>query len=184
MNYFYQFLFTICSSTLIYPLCPTWLAFFCTVLILLIWSTFSIISSCVNTSFNWFQCNFEKFRGWFSPFYDMFPTSFIDSNGSLIVKITKEQEVGARSLPRSTLGDRGACWSSGMRTRKSDKHHLLTRTCTNQTTSWLMHSLSIFGVRTSHRKTRTHKTHHGLDLGEVTTFPLIVYFLPLHEAHI
>jgi hypothetical protein len=25
--------------------------------------------------------------------------------------------------------------------------------------------------------TRTHKTHHGLDLGEATTFPLIVLFV-------
>jgi len=28
------------------------------------------------------------------------------------------------------------------------------------------------------------KTHHGPDLGEVTTFPLIVYFGPLHGAYI
>jgi len=34
------------------------------------------------------------------------------------------------------------------------------------------------------RATRTHKTHHDLDLGEATTFPLIVYFGPLHGAHI
>jgi hypothetical protein len=47
-----------------------------------------------------------------------------------------------------------------------------------------MHSWNTFGVRTSHRQTRTHKTHHGLDLGESTTFPLILYFVPLHEAHI
>jgi len=36
----------------------------------------------------------------------------------------------------------------------------------------------------NHGQPRTHKTHHGLDLGEVTTFPLIVYYVPLHEAHI
>jgi hypothetical protein len=34
-----------------------------------------------------------------------------------------------------------------------------------------MHSLSTFGVRTSHGQTRTHKTHHSLDLGQATTFP-------------
>jgi len=71
-----------------------------------------------------------------------------------------------------------------METRKSDKHQLLTQTCTNQTTSWLMHNLNTFGARKSHGQTRTHKTHHGLNLGEATTFPLIVYFVPLHEAHI
>ncbi len=47
-----------------------------------------------------------------------------------------------------------------------------------------MHSLSTFGARMSHGQTQIHKTHHGLDLGEATTFPLILYFLPLHEAHI
>jgi len=47
-----------------------------------------------------------------------------------------------------------------------------------------MHSWSTFGARTSHGQTQTHKTHHGLDLGEATTFPLIVYFVPFHVAHI
>jgi hypothetical protein len=36
----------------------------------------------------------------------------------------------------------------------------------------------------SHGQTRIHKTHYGPGLGEVTTFPLIVYFVPFHEAHI
>jgi hypothetical protein len=47
-----------------------------------------------------------------------------------------------------------------------------------------MHNLSIFGARESHKQIRTHKTHHGPDLKEATTFPLIVYFVPLHKAHI
>jgi hypothetical protein len=47
-----------------------------------------------------------------------------------------------------------------------------------------MHNLSTYGVKTSHMQTRTHKTHHDLDLGEATTFPFIVYFMPLHEVHI
>ncbi len=34
------------------------------------------------------------------------------------------------------------------------------------------------------RATWTHKTHHGPDLGEATTFPLIVYSVTLHGAHI
>jgi hypothetical protein len=45
-----------------------------------------------------------------------------------------------------------------------------------------MHSWSTFGTQTSHKQTHTHKTHHGLDLGEATTFPLIVFFVPNHEA--
>jgi hypothetical protein len=71
-----------------------------------------------------------------------------------------------------------------MGTRKGDKHQLLTRTYTNQTTSWLVHSLNTFGARMSHRQIQIHKTHHGPDLGEATTFSLIVYYVPLHEAHI
>jgi hypothetical protein len=71
-----------------------------------------------------------------------------------------------------------------MGTRKSDKYQLLTRTYTNQITSWLIHSLNIFGARTSHEQTWIHKIHHGLDLVEATTFPFIVYYVPLHEAHI
>ncbi len=34
------------------------------------------------------------------------------------------------------------------------------------------------------RATRTHKTHHGPDLGEATTFPLIIYYVTLHGTHI
>jgi hypothetical protein len=67
--------------------------------------------------------------------------------------------------------DRRVCWSSEMGIRNIDKHQLLTRICTNQTTSWLLHNLNIFGARTSHGQIRTHKTHHSLDLGETTTLP-------------
>jgi hypothetical protein len=35
----------------------------------------------------------------------------------------------------------------------------------------------------NHGQTRTHKIHHGLDLGEATTFPLIVFSRPNHEAN-
>jgi hypothetical protein len=61
-----------------------------------------------------------------------------------------------------------------MGTRKNDKHQLVTWTYTNQITSWLVHSLNAFGARTSHMQTWIHKTHHNMDLGEATTFPLIV----------
>jgi hypothetical protein len=67
--------------------------------------------------------------------------------------------------------------------RKSDKHQLLTWTCTNQTTSWLVRCLSPFGAQMSHGQTRTHKIHHSPDLGEATTFPFIVYFVLGHGAN-
>jgi hypothetical protein len=43
--------------------------------------------------------------------------------------------------------------------------------------------LEHFGARTNHRQTQIHKTHHGPDLKEITTFPLIVYFVPSHETN-
>jgi hypothetical protein len=112
----------------------------------------------------------------------MYRFSSIDSNVSLRWKQRKSKELGTFPSLQHFEG-RGAYWSSGMRTRRSDKHQLLTRICINQT-SCLVHSLNTFGARTSRRQTWTHKTHHSPDLGEATTFPLIVYFVPLHEAHI
>jgi hypothetical protein len=70
-----------------------------------------------------------------------------------------------------------------MSIRKSDKHQLLTQTCTNQIISWLGLILSTFGAWTNHGQTQTHKIHHGPDLGESGAFPLIVYFVPAHKTN-
>jgi len=43
-----------------------------------------------------------------------------------------------------------------------------------------MRSWNTFGARTNHGQIQIHKTHHGSDLGEATTFPLIIYFVPGH----
>jgi hypothetical protein len=59
-------------------------------------------------------------------------------------------------------------------------NQLLIWTYTNQTTSWLVHSWSTFSAQTSHMYTRTHKTHHGPNLVETTTFPLIIFFVINH----
>ncbi len=40
-----------------------------------------------------------------------------------------------------------------------------------------MHSLNTFGAWTNHGQTRTYTIHHDPDLGEATTFPLIVFFV-------
>jgi len=69
-------------------------------------------------------------------------------------------------------------------TRRSDKHQLLTWTCTKPTQGGLVHNWGTFGAKTSHGQTQTYKIHHGPNLGEATTFPLIINFVPLHEAHI
>jgi hypothetical protein len=46
-----------------------------------------------------------------------------------------------------------------------------------------MRSCSIFGARMSHEQTWIHKIQHGLDLGEATTFPLILFSRPNHQAY-
>jgi len=53
-----------------------------------------------------------------------------------------------------------------------------------QTTKWLVHIRehpSVLGQATG---TLTHKTHHGPDSGEVTTFPHIVFSAMLHGGYI
>jgi hypothetical protein len=62
-------------------------------------------------------------------------------------------------------------------TKKNDKHQLLTHTCPNQTTSWLVCSLIAFGALMNHKQTQIHKIHHGPNLGEATTSPFIVYYV-------
>jgi len=114
---------------------------------------------------------------------DVLPSSLMDLNVSLNWKHRKSKELGISSLARSTLGLERCARAPGG-TKKRDKHQLLKWACTKPNIRWLMHSWSIFDVRTSHGQTRTHKTHHGPNLGEATTFPLIVYFVSLHEAHI
>ncbi len=47
-----------------------------------------------------------------------------------------------------------------------------------------MHNLNTFGVKTNNGQTHIHNTHHNPNMGEATTFPLIVYFVPFHETHI
>jgi ribosome assembly protein YihI (activator of Der GTPase) len=44
-------------------------------------------------------------------------------------------------------------------------------------------SYNTFGARMNHEQTQTHMTHHDPDLGEVTTFPLIVYSVLSHKAN-
>jgi hypothetical protein len=43
-----------------------------------------------------------------------------------------------------------------------------------------MQSWNIFGAKMNHGQIQTHKTHHGSDLGEATTFPLILCSVPSH----
>jgi hypothetical protein len=98
------------------------------------------------------------------------------------VKTTKGEGVRAWSLVRSIsevevrAGVLG--WGLGRLTNKSNTH----TNQTNQTTSWLMCNYNTFCARTSHEQTRPHKTHHGPNLGEATTFPFILFYVFDHKA--
>ncbi len=88
------------------------------------------------------------------------------------------------ALPSSQhFGGRRACCSSkmglGRITSKSITHTDLHKPNKN----WLMQNQSTFGAQMNHEQTPTHKTHHGLDLGEATTFPLIVLFVLGHGVN-
>jgi hypothetical protein len=70
---------------------------------------------------------------------DALPSFLIDSNVNLRWKQRKSKELGTL-FGSQHFGGRGACWSSEMGIRKSDKHQLFTHTYTNQTTNWLVRS--------------------------------------------
>jgi hypothetical protein len=85
------------------------------------------------------------------------------------------------SLPASNIkgGWKGRVESSGIRLGRGT-NYLVTQSCIqNQPTSWLVHIWDTLGVGTSHKQPWTHLIHHGLDSGEATTFPHIVFFVPL-----
>jgi len=54
----------------------------------------------------------------------------------------------------------------------------------NQPTSWLVHIRNHSWCWDKPRATRTHLTHHGLDLGEATTFPHVLFFAFAHGTHL
>jgi hypothetical protein len=65
------------------------------------------------------------------------------------------------------------------------KSNLFTHMDLHKTTNKLVNALlEHFGVKTNQGQIQTHKTHHGPNLGEATTFPPLIYYMPLHEAHI
>jgi hypothetical protein len=113
------------------------------------------------------------------------PNSLRDSNVNPKQKIAEEQRAGAHSLARNTLkGFRGVLELRDG-TRKSDKQFSYSlESVSNQPTRWLVLCWSTFGAKTTHGWLWTHKTHHGLNSREATTFPHIIYFSPLREGYI
>ncbi len=87
------------------------------------------------------------------------------------------------SLTHIIKGGRGGLPELRDGTRKSDKLLItFSQICIQPTTSWLILIMEHLGVRTSHGQLWTHKTHHGSDSEEATTFPNIVFFAPLHST--
>jgi hypothetical protein len=117
-----------------------------------------------------------------STFVDALPSSLMDSNVRINWKQWKSKKL--RHAPCLALfgGGRGMLelWVGTRRVTSINYSHGLTQNQTQCGYCMLEH----FWCEVEARTTQTHKTHHGLDLGEATTFPLIVYFVPLHEAHI
>ncbi len=69
-------------------------------------------------------------------------------------------------------------------TRKNDKCSITHMDLHKPNNKLVSANLNTFGARMSHGQTQIHKTHHGLDLREATTFPIIVYYVPFHGGHI
>jgi hypothetical protein len=85
-------------------------------------------------------------------------------------KTTEEGGVGMRSLTHNTWRGRGVCWSSGMGLGRIDK--LIHSHGPAHNPHKVVSAVGAPLVLGQPRATRTHKTHHGPDLGEATTFPL------------
>ncbi len=87
------------------------------------------------------------------------------------------------SLAHNTLRGRGACWSSEMGLGRIDKF-IHSHGPAHNPYKVVSAQLEHLWCQDEPQATWTHKTHHGPDLGEATTFPFIVYSAALHGAHI
>ncbi len=86
-------------------------------------------------------------------------------------------------LPALKGVKRGRAESSEIRLGRGTTY-LITRSCIkNQPTSWLIHLRKHSWCWDKPWATRTHFTHHGLDSGEATTFPHIVFSALLRCTH-
>ncbi len=82
------------------------------------------------------------------------------------------------------FGGRGTCQNSRMGPRRLTSTSI-THTDLNKPNNKLVSAqLEHFGAWMIHRQTWTHKTHHGPNLQEATTFPLIIYYVPGHKTSI
>ncbi len=93
------------------------------------------------------------------------PNSLMDSTTNPKLKTLEGKRDGTRSLTRNTSRVAGHARAPGWDKDEWQTSQLFTRTFTNQTTSWLVHSWNTFGARMNNEQTWTHKIHHSLRLG-------------------
>ncbi len=93
------------------------------------------------------------------------------------VKIIEGEGIGAHSLACSISGVEGHVGASGWGLGRLTSRSLTHTNLHKLNNKLVVHSWNTFGERISHGQTWTHKTHHDSDLGEATTFPLIVFFM-------
>jgi hypothetical protein len=99
------------------------------------------------------------------------------------VKTTKGKGVGVRSLARSISRAEGHVgaprWGLGWMTSRSIIHTSLHKPNNKLV---ILRNWNTFGARTRHEHTWTHKTHYDPNLGETSTFPLILFFMISHRG--
>jgi hypothetical protein len=106
----------------------------------------------------------------------------MDSIVSPKVKTLERKGVKVHSLAHNTLEveGRGEVLGCGLGRLISESiTHIDLHKSNNKLVSAY---LDTFGAQTNHEQTWTHKTHNDLDLGQTTTFPLIVFFVAGHGA--
>ncbi len=104
--------------------------------------------------------------------------------GSKLVKQQNCLELGARSLLSALKGVEGCAKAPGWDQEEGQalvtySNMYQTNQQVGQFTFW-----STFSARTSRGQPWTHKAHHGLDSGEATTFPHIVFSMSLRDTYI
>jgi hypothetical protein len=113
--------------------------------------------------------------------HDALLNSLMVSTISLKVKTTKRSWGAFPSLQH--FEGRRVCWSFEMGLRRMTSGSIIHTYMHKLNNKLVSACWNTFSAWTSHGQTWTHKTHHGSDLGEATTFPLIIFFVPSHKAN-
>jgi hypothetical protein len=98
----------------------------------------------------------------------------MDSTTSPKVKTMEREGVGAHSLARNISRVEGCARALSWGLRGLTSNSITYMDLHKPNHKLVSAQLEHFNARTNHEQTQTHKIHHGLDLGETITFPLIV----------